>query len=53
MGFNEHAGNSDCHRRTRKYWYKLSLSTRFVTAPTRLLHRMGGVEYHRRVCCAF
>ena len=48
MGLDEHAGDADRHRRPRQRLDEAPLAARRAALPARLLHRMRGVEDHRR-----
>ena len=48
MGFDEDAGDADRDRRARQHRHEFALAARRGALPARLLHRMGGVEDHRR-----
>ena len=48
MRLDEHAGNADCDRGARQHRHEFTLAARRRALPARLLHRMRGVEDHRR-----
>ena len=48
VGLDEHAGNADRDRRARQHRHEFALAAGRGALPARLLHRMGGVENHRR-----
>ena len=49
MGFHKHAGNAAGNRCTRQHWHELTLTTALVALAAWLLHRVGGIKYHRTV----
>ena len=48
MRLDEDAGDADRDRGARQHRHELALAARRGALPARLLHRMGGVEDHRR-----
>src|SRR6266404_6834682 len=48
MGLDEHAGDADRDRRARQNGYEFAFAARRSSFAAGLLHRMGGIEDHRR-----
>ena len=48
MRLDEHAGDADRDRGTRQHRHELALAAGRGALPARLLHRMRGIEDHRR-----
>ena len=48
MHFHEDGGDARRHRGARQIWHHGAVAAGLVTLPARALHRMGGIEHHRR-----